>query len=200
MTHENGKGYQTLFDGKQLYKLLSVREQKNGVFIFRAELTNKEERGMSDEKRKEARDTSNRQYIKEWYEGHLQIDGYILLGWLHRGVYGLDKNRQLVRDPGMAAYLPITGPKWVYIWDTHGEYVPHSDLRWGNNGYTHIANIHDKPQRMAIKRMLALLSAPKPPYGENIILKNVWMPSVPLWLLDNKKDMRPLYLAGKEPA
>ena len=200
MTRENGESFQTLFDEKRLYKLLNVKEQKNGVFIFRAELVDKEERGMSDDEVERTRNADLRVYSKERLEGDLKLDGYILLGWL-QGDY-IDyhkKKRHLVRDPGMAAYYLISGSRWVYIWETHGEYAPHPNPVWGNKRWTHFVETANKPKRIATEKILALLTAPKPPYNGPHTPKDVWMPSVPLWLLDSKKDMRPMYLAGGKP-
>jgi hypothetical protein len=81
MTRENGESFQTLFDEKRLYKLLGVKEQKNGIFIFRAELVHKEEKGMSDDEVKKIRNANMGVYSKERLEGDLKLDGYILLGW-----------------------------------------------------------------------------------------------------------------------
>jgi hypothetical protein len=199
MTRENGESFQTLFDEKQLYKLLSVKEQKNGIFIFRAELINKEERSMSDEEREKSKNTKLRQYSKERLEGDLQVDGYILLGWLQGEYISWNKKRGWLKAPGMAAYLPISGSRWVYIWKTHGEYAPHPTPVWGNRRFTHFLETLDKPQRITTEKMLVLLSAPKPPYDGPCTPPYVWMPTAPLWLLDNKKDMRPLYLTGGKP-
>ena len=49
MVRENGETFETLFDEKRFYKLLSVQEEGD-IFIFRAELIDKSERGMSDGK------------------------------------------------------------------------------------------------------------------------------------------------------
>jgi hypothetical protein len=200
MTRENGESFQTLFDEKRLYKLLSVREQKNGIFIFRAELVNKKERGMSDAEREKAQNARLREYSKERLEGDLQLDGYILLGWLQGNCIDWHKKkRRLVKNPGMAAYYPISGPRRVYIWETYGEYAPHPNPVWGNRQWTHFVETANKPKRIATEKILALLAAPKQPYNGARVQKDVWTPSVPLWLLDSKKDMRPLYLVGGKP-
>jgi hypothetical protein len=81
MVTENGEEFQILFDEKRPYRLLSVTEQKNGTFIFKAELIFKEERGMSDGEREKASNKRLREYSRERLEGDLQMDGYILIGW-----------------------------------------------------------------------------------------------------------------------
>ena len=206
MVTESGERFQTLFDEKRLYRLLSVKEQKNGAFIFKAELINKEERGTSDKERERAEKEWLYRYNKERLEGDLQMDGYILIGWF-QFQYGRClipapnyKTHGFIRDPGMAAYLPVTGSRWVYIWETYGTYAPHSNPVWNNKRWTYFADTAKKPQRIAVKKMLKLLSAPKPEYDGSITPHNVWMSAAPLWLLDNTKDMRPLYLAGDVPA
>jgi hypothetical protein len=199
MVRENGEAFQTLFDEKRLYKLLSVREQKNGIFIFKAELVNKEEKGMSDEEIEKARHARLREYSKKRLEGDLRLDGYILLGWLQGQCIDWNKKQGWTRNPGMAAYLPATGSRWVYIWKTHGEYALHLNTAWQNKRFTNFVETFNKPKRITTEKMLALLAASKPPYDGPNIPRNVWMPSVPLWLLDNKKDMRPLFLAGGKP-
>jgi len=71
-----------LFDGKHGYRILSVKEQRNGTFIFRTELDiRKEERGMSDAERETALSNRLRKNSRERLEGDLQIDGHILIGW-----------------------------------------------------------------------------------------------------------------------
>jgi len=203
MVTESGEQFQTLFDEKRLYRLLSTKEQKNGTFIFRAELIHKEERGMSDEECKRARNEELRRYSKERLEGDLQMDGYILIGWFIGSCLAPAKNYKktegFIKDQGKAAYLSITGSRYVYIWDTFGEDAPHPNPVWNNQRYTHFANTRKKPQRITVKKMLELLSAPKPDYDGPHTPSNVWMAAAPLWLLDNKKDMRPLYLAGGKP-
>jgi len=204
MVTESGEQFQTLFDEKRLYRLLSVKEQKNGTFIFKAELIHKEERGMSNEECERARNERLRNYSKKWLEGDLQMDGYILIGWYQEDGYlapakNYKKTKCFIRSPGKAAYLPVTGSRWIYIWNTFGGYAPHPDPVWDNQRFTHFANTNRKPQRTTVKKMLALLSAPKPPYDGSNEPPDVWMPAAPLWLLDNKKDMRPLYLAGGKP-
>jgi len=191
MTRENGESFQTLFDEKRLYKLLRVQEQKNGVFVFHAELINKEERRMSDEEIEKARNAELRQYIKERLEGDLQLDGYILLGWLNGGFADFYKKRGWIKSPGKAAYLPLTSSRWVYVWETYGEYAPHPNPVWNNKRWTHFVDIINKPKRITVEKILSLLAEPKPPYDRATLPQGVWMPSVPLWLLDNKKDMRP---------
>jgi len=199
MTREDGVTFQTLFDEKRLYKLLSVQEEGD-IFIFRAELVDKSERGMSDEERKAATCARLREYSKERLEGDLKLDGYILLGWFQGNYIEWDRKEQrLIKAPGRAAFYPISGPRWVYIWDTYGKDAPHPNPVWENQRFTHFVKTHEKPQRMTTVKMLALLAAPKPPYDGANTQKNVWMPAVPLWLLDGKKDMRPLYLAGGKP-
>jgi hypothetical protein len=49
MITESGEQFQTLFDEKRLYRLLSTEEQKDGIFIFKAELLFKEERARNNE-------------------------------------------------------------------------------------------------------------------------------------------------------
>ncbi len=193
MVCENGEEFQTLFDEKRLYKLLSTEEQEDGSFIFRAELVHKEERGMSDEERVQDQNAKLRKYRKKRLEGDLQLEGYILLGWIQEG-FSKKVKRGYIKEPGQAAYLPVTGSRWVYVWKTHGEYTPHPDPIWGNKRWTHIVDTNDKPKRMSIEKLLTLLTAPKPLYDGTGTPDYVWMPSVPLWLLDNKKDMRPMYL------
>ena len=200
MVTESGERFQTLFDEKQLYRLLSVQEQKNGTFIFHAELIFKEKRGMSDEERERTRNERLREHSKERLEGDLQVDGYILIGWYQGDCLvpapNYKKTRGFIRSPGRAAYLPVTGSRWVYIWETYGAYAPHPNPVWENKRFTHFRKTDKKPQRITTEKMLALLSAPKPPYDGPCDPKDVWMPAAPLWLLDSKKDMRPLYLAG----
>ena len=87
MATESGERYQTLFDEKRLYRLLSTEEQKDGTFIFKAELIFKEERGMSDEERERARNERLREYSKKGIESDLQMDGYILIGWYKENGY-----------------------------------------------------------------------------------------------------------------
>ena len=203
MVTESGEQFQTLFDEKRLYRLLNVKEQINGTFIFTAELIHKEEKGMSDEECKRARNEKLRRYSKERLEGDLQMDGYILIGWFIGDCLVPAKNykktKGFINDPGKAAYLPITGSRYVYIWDTFAEDAPHPNPVWRNQRYTHFRNTRKKPLRITFKEMQALLSAPKPDYDGPHTPLNVWMAAAPLWLLDNKKDMRPLYLAGGKP-
>jgi hypothetical protein len=203
MTTESGEQFQTLFDEKRLYRLLSVQEQDNGTFIFQAELIHKEERGMSDKEREKARNEELRRYSKERLEGDLQMGGYILIGWYQGGCIApapnYKKSHGFIKSPGKAAYRPVTGSRWVYIWETYGEDAPHSNPVWGNKRFTHFTNTAKKPQRITTEKMRAFLSAPKPPYDGPHTPHDVWMPAAPLWLLDNKKDMRPLYLAGGQP-
>jgi hypothetical protein len=95
--------------------------------------------------------------------------------------------------------LPVTGSRRVYIWETYGTDAPHPNPVWGNKRFTHFANTSKKPQRITAEKMLALLSAPKPPHDGPCVPHDVWVPAAPLWLIDGKKDMRPLYLAGGKP-
>ena len=185
---------ETVFDGKLLYKVTRREECKNGEVVFQArplELPNNEEMRRFSEKR---------------LEGDLQIEGYILIGWYqgcpkggHYVNWNKNKKHGYTSEPGRAAYYPITGPRWVYIWQTHGRYAPHPDPIWENKRWAHFVEIDDKPQRISSKKMLALLTTPKPPYDGVLAQNNVWMPSVPLWLLNNKQDMRSVYLAGGKP-
>jgi hypothetical protein len=203
MTTESGEEYQTLFDEKRLYRLLSVKEQKNGMFIFKAELIFKDERGMSDEECEKARNKRLRKYIRERLESDLQMGGYILIGW-YQGDFiapapNYKKTHGFTLSPGRAAYLPITGSRRVYIWETYGKDAPHPNPVWNNKRFTQFVNISKKPQRITAEKMLALLSAPRSPYEGPCTPNGVWMPAVPLWLIDSKKDMRPLYLAGGKP-
>jgi hypothetical protein len=203
MVTESGEQFQTLFDEKRLYRLLDVQEQ-NDIFIFRAELIRKEEKKMSDEECEKARNERLRESGKERIEGDLQIDGYILIGWFQNGEIiapapNYKKTHGFIRNPGMAAYLPIAGSRWVYIWETYAKYAPHPNPVWKNERWTHFCNTSKKPQRISTEKMLALLSMSKPPYEGPCNQKDVWMTAVPLWLLDNKKDMRTLYLAGGKP-
>jgi hypothetical protein len=62
-----------------------------------------------------------------------------------------------------------------------------------------LASPNKKPKRITTEKMLSLLSAPKPLYEGPHYPPDVWMPAAPLWLLDSKKDMRPLFLAGGKP-
>jgi len=162
------------------------------------------ERGMSDEERERASNEFLRKCRKERLEGDLQMDGYILIGWYQDKSYiipapSYKKSHGFYKSPGKAAYLPVTGSRRIYIWETYGADAPHPDPAWGNKRFTHFVNTAKKPQRITVEKMLSLLSAPKPPYEGPCCPPDVWMPSVPLWLLDNKKDMRPLYLAGGKP-
>ena len=159
----------------------------------------KVERGISDDELRKDLKARLRQHIKEGLEGDLQLDGFILLGWMQGEFASWNKKRGWIRAPGMAAYLPKSGSRWVYFWKTHGKYAPHPNPVWGNRRWTHFVETLDKPKRLAIEKILSLLAAPKPPYDRANLQNGVWMPSVPLWLLDNKKDMRPLYLAGGKP-
>jgi hypothetical protein len=200
MVREDGESFQTLFDEKRLYKLLSVREQKNGIFIFWADPLEKETKETSDE--------PEYKYCVDRLEGDLQLDGFILLGW-HQGrlsgeegtYHNWNKNKKYgwTSQPGLAAYYPVTGARRVYIWKTHGKYAPHPDPIWGNERWTHFVETDDKPKRMTSEKLLSLLTAPKPPYNGTLEPHGVWMASVPLWLFDSKKDMRPLYLARGKP-
>jgi len=96
--------------------------------------------------------------------------------------------------------LPVTGSRWIYIWETYGTDAPHPDPMWGNKRFTHFRNTGKKPRRISTEKMLMLLSVPKPPYDDLTLLPvNVWMTAAPLWLIDSKKDMRPLYLDGGKP-
>jgi len=204
MVTESGEQFQTLFDEHRLYRLLSTKEQKDGTFIFKAELIRKEERGMSDEERERASNERMRRYSKERLEGDLQMGGYILVGWFQYGrslvpAPNYKKTYGFIRNPGMAAYLPIAGSRWVYIWETYADYAPHPNPVWKNERWTHFANTSKKPHRIAVKKMLELLSAPKPEYNGMHEPPDVWMPAAPLWLLADKKDMRSLYLAGGKP-
>ena len=205
MVTESGEQFQTLFDEKRLYKLLSVQEQKDGTFIFRAKPIFEEKKGITEEEQEKARKEELRQITKERLEEDLQLDGYILLGW-YRGhpagkchlIWENDKKYGQISERGKAAYLPIAGARWVYIWNTHARYAPHPNPVWCNKKYTDFAETDKKPMRKSPKEMLKLFSLPKQePYGA--MLMNAWIPSVPLWLLDNEKDMRPLYLAGGKP-
>ena len=165
------------------------------------------EENVSDEEIEKARNEYLRKSMTKRLEGDLQLDGYILLGW-HNGrpkeKYYCNWKRTnkygSISQLGMAAYYPITGSRWVYVWNTHARYAPHPDPIWENKRWTRFVETDDKPRRVSSKKMLALLAEPKPPYDRPVPQNNVWMPSVPLWLLDNKQDMRPLYLAGGEAA
>jgi hypothetical protein len=68
-----GEAFQTLFDEKRLYKLLNVKEQKNGIFIFKAELINKKEKSMTDEELLKARHARLREYSKNRLKGDLRL-------------------------------------------------------------------------------------------------------------------------------
>jgi len=150
-------------------------------------------------------DEKLKQCHKERLEKDLQFDGYILLGWYQGHPKGKcpwnwenDKKDGWVSDRGMAAYIPIKGARWVYFWNTHARYAPHSDPMWENKRWTHFAQTDEKPKRKSLKKMLYLFSQTNQSYKE-LYPKNKWILSVPLWLLDEKQDMRPLYLAGGRP-
>ena len=184
-----------LIDGAKVVEVVSRKKQKNGIENIKTRLVCDTEKITNEKLRK---------YSVNRLEGDLQLDGYILLGWFlgHSKNGGCHTNWNksekygYISEPGMAAYYPVTGARWVYIWETHARYAPHPDPIWQNERWTHFVEIDDKPQRLSIKNMLSLLSAPKAPYEGSLTQKYEWMPSVPLWLLDNKKDMRPLYLNG----
>jgi hypothetical protein len=159
---------------------------------------------MSDKERERSTNASLREYSKKRLEGDLQMPGYILIGW-YRDKDSLipapnyKKSRGFIHSPGKAAYLPVTGSRWVYIWETSGMDAPHPDPFWNNKRFTHFPHTNKKPKRVTTKKMLTLLAAPKTLYEGPCCPRDVWMPAAPLWLLDNKKDMRPLYLAGGKP-
>jgi hypothetical protein len=207
MTTESGEKFQTLFDEKRLYRLLNAKKQKNGVYIFKAELIDKKERGMSDEELERSTNEYLRDYNKKRLEGDLQMNNYILLGWYQGHPkaacymnWKQDAKYGWISERGMAAYLPVAGALWVYIWPTHARYAPHPDPRWGKEGrWTHFPETDKKPKRISPKKMSDLFSQTKPESYKENSPKNAWMLSVPVWLLDEKKDMRPLYLAGEKP-
>jgi len=196
----------TIFDGKTLFETISRKEQKGGITVFRAKHHFEEERGLSDAEIEKARNEKLRQYSKNRLEGDLQLEGYILLGWYlgHPKEecyvnWSKSKKYGFTSEPGMAAFYPITGARWVYIWKTHGRYAPHPDPVWEDERWTHFVENDVKPKRIATKKMMELFALPKKePFGCSPH-KNSWMPSVPLWLLSEDSDMRPLYLAGGEP-
>jgi len=158
-----------------------------------------------DTENKGDREEFLRKYHKNRLEGDLQLEGYILLGW-YQGRKRETSNHNwtkskygLVSERGMAAYLPKSGSRWVYIFDTHARYAAHPDPKWENQRWTHFAETDNKPGRKSIKKMLDLFALTKPDSYKERCPQNVWILSVPLWLLDDKKDMRPLYLAGGKP-
>jgi hypothetical protein len=182
MVTESGEQFQTLFDEKRLYRPLNFHEQKNGIFIFRAQLIRKEERGTSDEEHERARNERLRKKRKERLGGDLQLNSYILLGW-HQGrtkmgsctSWNKSEKYGWTNDPGLAAYYPIEGSRWVYIWKTHARYAAHPDPIWENERWTHFVEIDKTPQRITTEKMLALLSMPKPLYEGPCNQKDVWI-------------------------
>jgi hypothetical protein len=129
----------------------------------------------------------------------LQLEGFILLGWNY-GHFKADKptKQGWYRQIGKCAYLSKSGHLWAYIFEFHHAYLPHPDPRWENHRNTCVAEKEEK-LRVSLGKLLQWFSIPKPePYG-CMPYKNVWIPTVPLWLLTRDKDMRPLYLAGGKP-
>jgi len=135
-----------------------------------------------------------RQYLKKRREGDLQLDGYILLGWKseskarkHPMAEEEYKKYGFISELGIAAYLPITGVQWVYIWDTHARYASHPDPVWENKRWTRFVETDKKPLRKSLAKMRCHFYA------------DTWSLCVPYWLLNTENDMRPLYLAGGKP-
>jgi len=171
-------------------------QNKETIIEFQKEIS------LTVEKEREER---LRQYHKDHVEGDLQLEGYILLGW-YQGRKGEVCNSNwskskygLISERGMAAYLPKSGERWVYIFNTHARCAPHPDPKWANKRWTFFAETDEKPKRKPLKEMLHLFSQTKPDSYKERYPQNAWILSVPLWLLDEKQDMRPLYLAGGKP-
>jgi len=142
------------------------------------------------------------QYDKERLESDLQLNGYILLGWYQGQLGKIYTNYEFeikygwISGLGKVAYFPVTGERRICIWDTYARYAPHPNPIWNNKRWTHFVKFHEKSKRKSIKEMLRLFSEAKPePDGLQLY---TWIPSVPLWLLGSKKDMRSVYLAEKE--
>jgi len=161
-------------------------------------------------------DEFGRQDQKKRVEGDLQLEGYILLGWYQGredevcNSNWLKSKYGLISELGMAAYLPKSGARWVYIFNTHARYAPHPDPMWENKRWTYFAETDKNksgccnhqpvtPRRRSIKEMRHLFSQTKPDSYKERYPEKAWILSVPLWLLDEKKDMRPLYLTGGKP-
>jgi hypothetical protein len=164
------------------------------------------ETGITVKRDEKDRDERLCQYHKDHVEGDLQLEGYILLGW-YQGRKGevcnsnweKEKKYGLISERGLVAYLPKSGARWVYIYKTHARYAPHPDPMWDNKRWTYFAQTDEKPKRKPLKEMLHLFSQTKPDSYKERYPQNAWILSVPLWLLDEKQDMRPLYLAGGKP-
>jgi hypothetical protein len=173
---------------------------------------------MNKEKTEKDSEEFIRQYHKKHIEGDLQLDGYILIGW-YQGRKGETCNSNwtkskygLISERGMAAYLPKSGTRQVYIFNTHARYAPHPDPKWGNKRWTYFAETDNEPcnnesgcgnngnhKRISIKKMLFLFSQTKPDSYKESYPEKAWILSVPFWLLDEKNDMRHLYLTGGKP-
>jgi len=176
---------------------------------------------------KDEKDTEEflRQYHIKHVEGDLQLEGYILLGW-YQGRKGEICNSNwtkskygLISERGIAAYLPKSGSRKVYIFSTHARYAPHPDPKWDNKRWTYFAEIDNYqcnsyeengcgnkgnhqpeiPQQKSMKKMLELFQQTKPDSYKERYPQNAWILSVPFWLFDDKQDMRPLYLSGGKP-
>jgi len=174
---------------------------------------------LAAEESEKNREEFLRNYHKDHVEGDLQLEGYILLGWRQgrekKEVCNTNWSKSeygFVSELGMAAYLPKSGSRWVYIFNTHARYAAHPDPKWENKRWTYFAETDDKlckigsgcgykknHKRVSVKEISVLFSQTKPASYKERYPEYAWILSAPLWLLDEKKDMRPLFLAGGKP-
>jgi hypothetical protein len=99
--------------------------------------------------------------------------------------------------PGKCAYLPVSGDRWIYVWEFHGQYVGATE---DERRFIHVVEKEERPKRHQRKEILNWFEEPEPSQFSAVLpRKKCWIPSVPRWLLEEGPDMRPVYLAGGKP-
>jgi hypothetical protein len=192
----------TIYDSeaRQAMEVLSRKKLEDGSFLIRAKYRKTVEKAKKEADDK-ALNAKLRNYMENRLVGDIQLDGYILVGWWADDDIIAERSTKQGhrRGIGKAAYLPKTGDRWIYVYDYYGTDAPHPDPRWENKRFTQFVEKEKRPTRYSRKKVLEWLSEPKPePFGLRLHTET-WMPTVPLWLLSDGPDMRPLYLAGGSP-
>ncbi|MDR2741746.1 MAG: hypothetical protein LBB98_06280 [Treponema sp.] len=128
----------------------------------------------------------------------LRLEGYILVGWRLGNAITFDKptNGKARLDPGKCAYLPVSGDRWIYVWEFHGEYAGAEDER----RFIYVVENNRRPERHQRIEVLHWFDEPAPEqYTRYLPRKHCWVRTVPLFLFGDGKDWRPRYLAGDCP-
>jgi hypothetical protein len=144
-------------------------------------------------------DAELRRILEEELEDCLQLEGYILVGWRLGNTIEFEKPTKQKRHlaPGKCAYLPVSGDRWIYVWEFHGQYVGATDAA---RRFVHVVEKEERPKRYRRKEILNWFNEPEPSqFSAKLPRKKCWIPSVPRWLLEEGPDMRPVYLAGGKP-